>query len=148
MRFNGEWLQCDDGIIRPVIRAEILTGDGGWRAFELLIDTGADRTVISANVLESLNGQTTVAQDKIGGVGGLVNSVLVDTQIRLSREDGQKATFRSQYAACTEHEDLDMSVLGRDILEMFALIVDRRADVIAIIRGQHYYTIAFQSTES
>ena len=148
MRFNGEWLQCDDGIIRPVIRAEILTGDGGWRAFELLIDTGADRTVISANVLESLNGQTTVAQDKIGGVGGLVNSVLVDTQIRLSREDGQKATFRSQYAACTEHEDLDMSVLGRDILEMFALIVDRRADVIAIIRGQHCYTIAFQSTES
>ena len=114
----------------------------------MLIDTGADRTVISANVLESLNGQTTVAQDKIGGVGGLVNSVLVDTQIRLSREDGQKATFRSQYAACTEHEDLDMSVLGRDILEMFALIVDRRADVIAIIRGQHYYTIAFQSTES
>ena len=148
MRFNGEWLQCDDGIIRPVIRAEILTGDGGWHAFELLIDTGADRTVISANVLESLNGQTTVAQDKIGGVGGLVNSVLVDTQIRLSREDGQKATFRSQYAACTEHEDLDMSVLGRDILEMFALIVDRRADVIAIIRGQHYYTIAFRSTES
>ena len=148
MRFNGEWLRCDDGIIRPVIRAEILAGDGGWRAFELLIDTGADRTVISANVLESLNGQTTVAQDKIGGVGGLVNSVLVDTQIRLSREDGQKATFRSQYAACTEHEDLDMSVLGRDILEMFALIVDRRADVIAIIRGQHYYTIAFQSTES
>ena len=99
-------------------------------------------------MLESLNGQTTVAQDKIGGVGGLVNSVLVDTQIRLSREDGQKATFRSQYAACTEHEDLDMSVLGRDILEMFALIVDRRADVIAIIRGQHYYTIAFRSTES
>ena len=148
MRFNGEWLRCDDGIIRPVIRAEILAGDGGWRAFELLIDTGADRTVISANVLESLNGQTTVAQDKIGGVGGLVNSVLVDTQIRLSREDGQKATFRSQYAACTEYEDLDMSVLGRDILEMFALTVDRRADVIAIIRGQHYYTIAFQSTES
>ena len=32
MRFNGEWLQCDDGIIRPVIRAEILTGYGAWRA--------------------------------------------------------------------------------------------------------------------
>jgi predicted aspartyl protease len=125
-----------------------LTGDGGWRAFELLIDTGADRTVISANVLESLNTQTTAARDKIGGVGGLVDSVLVNTQIRLSREDGQKATFRSQYAACMEHEDLDMSVLGRDILEMFALVVDRRADVVAIIGGQHYYTIAFQSVES
>ena len=32
MRFNGEWLQCDDGIIRPVIRAEILTSDGAWCA--------------------------------------------------------------------------------------------------------------------
>ena len=41
-----------------------------------------------------------------------------------------------------------MSVLGRDIPEMFALIVDRQADVVAILRGQHYYPIAFQSTES
>ena len=43
--------------------------------------------------------------------------------------------------ACTQHEALDMSVLGRDLLEMFAVIVDRRADVVAIIGGQHRYTI-------
>ncbi len=40
MRFNGEWLQCDDGIVRPVLRAEIETNSGSWRALELLVDMG------------------------------------------------------------------------------------------------------------
>lgn len=66
----------------------------------------------------------------------------------MARADGQKATFRGQYAACPEHEDVDMSGLGRDILEMFVLIAARRADVVAILGGPHYDTIAFQSTES
>ena len=141
MRSNGEWLECDDGIVRPVVRAEILAGDGAWRSVELLVDTGADRTVISANVFEGLNLDATEPMDRIGGVGGLVDSVNVHTQIRLTRDDGQKAIFRGNYAACTAHEALDMTVLGRDLLEMFAVIVDRRADLVTIIGGQHRYTI-------
>ncbi len=141
MRFDGEWLECDDGIVRPVIRAEMLAGTGAWRAVELLVDTGADRTVISANVLATLNLETAQPQDRIGGVGGLVDSVNVQTQIRLTRDDRQKAVFRGNYAACTQHEALDMSVLGRDVLEMFAVIVDRRAEMVAIIGGQHRYSI-------
>jgi len=141
MRFDGEWLAFDDGIVRPVIRAEILAGDGTWRSVELLVDTGADRTVISANVLESLNLPATEPHGRIGGVGGLVDSVHVRTRIRRTREDGRKVVFRSDYAACTDHEALDMTVLGRDLLEMFAVIVDRRSDVMAIIGGQHRYTI-------
>jgi hypothetical protein len=148
MRFNGEWLECDDGIVRPVVRAEILTGDGRWRAFELLVDTGADRTVLSANVLASLSVETMASQDRIGGVGGVVDAVAVSTQIRLSRDDDQKAVFRGSYTACTDQEALDMSVPGRDILEMFALIVDRRADVVAIIGAQHSYRIVLQAAES
>jgi hypothetical protein len=113
MRFDGEWLQCDDGIVRPVMRAEILAGDGTWRSVELLVDTGADRTVISANVLEGLNLDVTEPGDRIGGVGGLVDSVNVRTQIRLTRDDGHKVVFRGNYAACTNLEALDMTVLGR-----------------------------------
>lgn len=48
MRINGEWLLFDDGVRRPVIRGEILTGAGSWEAAEFLVDTGADRTVFSA----------------------------------------------------------------------------------------------------
>lgn len=141
MRFDGEWLQCDDGIIRPVIRADIAAADGSWRAFELLVDTGADRTVISANVLESLNLAATNPNEQIGGVGGLVESIVIETQIRMTRSDGQQATFRGEYAACLHHESLDMSVLGRDILDLFSLIVDRQSGVIALIGGHHTYTI-------
>ncbi len=100
--------------------------------------------MISANVLESLDLVTTVPRDRIGGVGGLVESVSVNTQIRLSRDNGQKAVFRGEYCACTDHEALDMSVLGRDILEMFALIVDRKSDLVVMLGGQHIYAIAMQ----
>ena len=58
MRINGEWLRFEDGIVRPVIRGEILGDNGLWVAAEFLVDTGADRTVISAPVLESLHLQS------------------------------------------------------------------------------------------
>jgi hypothetical protein len=52
-----------------------------------------------------------------------------------------KAVFRREYAACVEHEVLDMSVLGRAILEMFAVIIDRPNGVVSILGGRHHYTI-------
>ena len=36
MLFSGVWYLCDDGIVRPIIRGEILAGDGSWRAAEFL----------------------------------------------------------------------------------------------------------------
>ena len=55
MLFRGEWLLCDDGIVRPIIRGEILGSDGSWCAAEFVVDTGADRTVLSANILDGLD---------------------------------------------------------------------------------------------
>ncbi len=74
-------------------------------------------------------------------MGGLVDSVNVRTQIRFTRDDGQQVIFRGDYVACSDHEALDMTVLGRDLLEMFAVIVERRADVVTLIGGQHRYTV-------
>ena len=64
----------------------------------------------------------------------------VRTEIRLTRDDVEKAVCRGGYAACTDQEALDRSVLGRDILEMFAVIVERHAGVVVIVGGQHHYT--------
>ena len=141
MRFDGEWLECDDGIVRPIVRVALAASDSSWCAAELLVDTGADRTVFSANVLAALNLVASESSDRIGGVGGVVDSVSVDTQIRMTRDDGEDVLFRGSFPACTDHESLDMSVLGRDILDMFALVVDRNAGVVAIIGGQHGYSI-------
>jgi len=137
MRIDGEWLLCDDGILRPVIRGEILASDGTWQRAEFLVDTGADRTVFSAPVLMSLRLQPVVTQARLGGVGGVVNSVVVETQVRLTREESGKIVLRGQYAAVTELQALDMSVLGRDIAGLFAVVVDRPSNVVCL-GGQRY----------
>jgi hypothetical protein len=77
----------------------------------------------------------------IGGFGGIAETVIIQAQFRVVRDDGVNVVFRGQFAACTELEALDFSVLGRDVLDMFALIVDRRADVVAIIGQDHTYSI-------
>lgn len=141
MRFNGRWFQCDDGVFRPVIRGEILTADGDWEFLELLIDTGADRTVLSADVLGLLGLPAAKPTGQIGGLGGIVDAVKVSAQLRLARDDGVKAAFRSDYVACTDRDALDMSILGRDIADLFALIADRKQNVLALVAGQHSYTI-------
>jgi predicted aspartyl protease len=131
MRIDGEWLLCDDGIIRPVIRGEILTGNGAWQPAEFLVDTGADRIVFSAATLAVLGLQPLVAQDRIAGLGGIAESVVVETQVRLTREEAGKIVFRGRYTAVTDLEALDMNVLGRDIAGLFAVVVDRPATLFA-----------------
>jgi hypothetical protein len=50
MQIDGQWLLCDGGIVRPVIRGVILARAGLWVPSAFLVDTGADRTVFSAEV--------------------------------------------------------------------------------------------------
>jgi len=107
MRIDGEWLLCDDGILRP--------GELGL--------------------------QPLVTRERIGGLGGMAKSVVVETQVRLTREEAGKIVFRGQYAAVTELEALDMSVLGRDIAGLFAVVVDRPGNVVCLLGQRHHYTI-------
>jgi hypothetical protein len=142
MRINGEWHLCDDGIVRPIVRGEILTGTGVWQAAEFLVDTGADRTAFSAPVLTALRLQPVVSPHRLSGVGGMAEAVFVETHIRLSREGGGKVTFRGQYAAVTELEALDICVLGRGIIRLFAVIIDQPGEIICLLREGHQYTIS------
>ena len=142
MRIDGEWLLFDDGVVRPVIRGEILSSDGSWVQAPFLVDTGADRTVFSAPVLEALHLEPVATQEGIGGVGGMARSVIVETQVRFRREEGgSRVVFHGQYAAVTELEPLEISVLGRDIIGLFALIVDRPGDVVCLLGQRHRYVI-------
>jgi Aspartyl protease len=141
MRIDGEWLLCDDGVRRPIIRGEILTGSGSWEPTEFLTDTGADRTVFSASLLAVLHLQAAVSQHRLGGVGGLADAVVVETQIRFNHEEARKVVFRGQYAAVTNLEILDISVLGRDITRLFAVIIDQPGDIVCLLGQRHQYTI-------
>lgn len=141
MRIDGEWLLCDDGFVRPMIRGEVMASDGSWLAVEFLVDTGADCTVLSALTLTALHLQPAVAQDHIGGLGGLTGSVAVETQIRLNRETAGVVVFRGHYRAVTAIDALDVSVLGRDILGLFSVIVDQPGSVVCLLGQRHRYTI-------
>lgn len=141
MQIVGEWLLCDDGIERPVLRGGALAGDGRWVPVPFLLDTGADRTVFSARVLKALGLPPVPTNEGIGGVGGLVSSVVLETMLRLRCEDGSRATFVGQYAGVTAPDALDMSVLGRDVIGLFAVIVDRPGSLVCLLGQRHRYQI-------
>jgi hypothetical protein len=46
MIFPGTWSTCEDGVVRPVMRATVLSHDRRWLEVEFLVDPGADRTVL------------------------------------------------------------------------------------------------------
>lgn len=141
MQISGMWLVCDDGVLRPVIHGEVLAGDGSWVQAPFLVDTAADRTVLSADILAALGLPTQSAPVSLGGVGGTADSVLIETQIQLPRENGDKVVLRGSFAAFTDPAALDMSVLGRDVTNLFAVIVDRPGDVVCILGQRHRYVI-------
>jgi len=141
MQMNGEWVLFSDGVERPVIRGEVLASDGSWVRVPFLVDTGADRTVFSAGILALLRLQPVIAQERLSGLGGVVSSLIIPTQIRLTREDAGKVVFRSQFAAVTDMEALDISVLGHDLTSLFAVIVDRPRHVVCLLGQRHRYTI-------
>lgn len=141
MLIRGQWLLGADGVTRPVIAGEIQAANGSWLKAPFLVDTAADRTVFTAAVLQDLGLQPVSSLDQLRGVGGTAASVVVLTAIRLLREDGMEIVFRGQCAAVTELETLDLSVLGRDITNLFALIVDRPGDTVCLLGQRHRYTI-------
>jgi len=141
MRINGEWYLCDDDVVRPIIRGEVMAVSGFWEPVLFLVDIGADRTVLSAAILEVLGFQPIETAKNIGGVGGVAETVNIKTRVRLDCDDESKAMFRGEFAAFTKLEALDISVLGRDIMELFAVIVDRRAEVVCLLGQRHRYII-------
>jgi hypothetical protein len=54
MRIDGAWRVCDDGVVRPVIVGEIKAPDGSWVDVPFLVDSAADRTVLSAGAASTI----------------------------------------------------------------------------------------------
>jgi hypothetical protein len=141
MLIAGEWYPCDDGVERPVVRGEVLGSNNFWIKALFLLDTGADRTVLSADVFSALAMQPIATGQRLAGVGGLTDSVIIETDIRLTTEGRRKVSLRGGYAAIVEPEALDMSVLGRDVTGLFAVVVDRPGSVACLLGQHHKYRI-------
>jgi hypothetical protein len=141
MRIDGSWLLCDDGVVRPVILGEALAAGGTWVPVTFLVDSGADRTVFSADTLRDLALPALTSEEQLGGVGGQAASVAVETKIRLTRETATPVVISGRFSAFTDPKSMDMSVLGRDITNLFALIIDRPQEVVCLLSQNHRYAI-------
>ena len=141
MRIDGDWLPCDDGVVRPLIVGTVLARDGSWRRMEFLVDTGADRTVLTADILQDLDLVASPTTGTVVGLGGEVGSLEVNTEIALPCRGSGRALFRGSISAIIDSDALDMSVLGRDITGLFSVIVDRPGAVVCLIGQRHRYSI-------
>ena len=143
MRINGEWLECDDRVIRPTVKGMVRLADGQWVEVTFLLDAGSDRTVFSAWFLHLLT-PLAVSEPEAGhlaGVGGPVNSITIETAIRFTRDDGRPVSVRGMFYVFVESESSDMAVLGRDVTDNFGVIYDYPNQAVALLSPPHYYEI-------
>jgi hypothetical protein len=143
MRINGEWLLCDDGILRPIVRGVIrVTGDDLVETL-FLLDAGADRTIFSADLPGNLQVSETheAARGQVVGVGGPAEFVRIQTTISFDTESGRRAQVRGEFAAFTQMESADLSVLGRDVTNNFSVIYDYSSRTVVLLARPHFYEI-------
>jgi len=80
-------------------------------------------------------------EESLGGLCGTVSSVVFETELQLRRDDGKKVGFTGHFSSVVDIEVLDMSVVGRDITNMFHVIVDWPQQVVCLLRDRHSYRI-------
>jgi hypothetical protein len=143
MRIVGSWFLFSDGETRPILRTKMRTGHGTTITEQFLIDIGADRTVLSAAVLEQLDLpiDQPPADWQLRGISGSAEYVIVECIIELSRDDGGPATVRGKFAAFRDPFATDLSVLGRHVLNNFDVILSRRNDEVLLLAQRHRYQV-------
>ncbi len=143
MRIVGDWFLFEDGESRPILRAKVQTGRGMMVTEQFLVDTGADRTVFSAALLQQLASpvEPAPADERMLGIGGAAPYVIVESTIELTRDDGGPAVVRGKFAAVTDPLATDLSVMGRDVLNNFDVIVSRPKNEVLLLAPRHCYQI-------
>lgn len=142
MLFHGSWFLAPDRVLRPIIKAYLFASDGSSCIIPFMVDSGADRTVFSAEALDAIGIEWPEATDlQLEGVGGRARVVNVDLAIYLTREMGNMVRFNGPYLGFPEPNDLEISILGRDLLNNFAVILDRKKEVVLLVAPNHTYSI-------
>jgi hypothetical protein len=143
MRIAGEWRVCDDGVTRPAVQAKVQAGEGTFHADFFLVDSCADRTVLSAAMLAKLGPSATSAPAgfALQGIGGVSGCVPIQSVLEFTRDDGGVAHVRGEFAAFTDPAATDLSILGRDVLNIFDVILSRRRNEVLLLAPNHQYRV-------
>lgn len=142
----GEWQECDDGEHRAIVRLGVEATDGQLVRARFLVDTGADRSVLDAATLKDLRlpHQAPPPGLSFEGIGGKARFVVVATVLHLARDDGGVAKIKGEFGAFTDPSAIDLSILGRDVLNHFDVIVSRRRNQVMLLGPGHQYSVNSQ----
>jgi hypothetical protein len=143
MEIAGKWVEMPDGVVRPLIRVTITAASGESEADVFLIDTGADRTVLSYAFLDRLQLPVDGGPADFGlqGVGGASPFVPVEAVLEFTTTDERPVKVRGRFAAFVDPAATDTSILGRDVLNNFDLIVSHRRAEIRLLAPNHRYRV-------
>jgi len=137
----GEWRTDENGVLTPVLDCFLLGGSGKWLAVSFLIDSGAERTVLSPEILRDLDAPSQMSLDTLVGIGAASQVLTVSSRLRLQTVDGSEVIVNGPFFGLPQGREGELSILGRDVLGNFAAILDRPGRVIALLHGQHHYSI-------
>lgn len=142
MRIDGYWLACDDGVSRPVVDAHVVGQNDAAFYERFLVDIGADRTVFSAHLARKLAlPAVTTSETKVVGVGGEAGFVLVKTVIQVLSDKGTVVRLKGEFAAFLDDTAIDLSVMGRDLLNHFDCIISHRNAEVLLLAPNHRYVV-------
>jgi len=141
MRIDGAWIPDSGGVLWPAVRAELLDGAGHWVRCTFHIDSGAELTLLSADVCQRLGLPLQPTTNELHGVGGSIETARIETTIRFVQFDGSPATVRHTFEAALDPAAVECSLLGMDVLRAFAVILDRRSQFVSFLSGRHRYLI-------
>jgi hypothetical protein len=147
MRVNGQWLECEDGVIRPSVRGLVRVDDEQMIEVAFLLDAGADRTVFNSRYLYRLLPLATTESEQIhlAGVGGEAGSITVQTAIGFIRDNGQLIKVRGAFGVFIDSESSEMPVLGRDVTNNFDVIYSFPRREVILLAPPHSYQIHLAS---
>jgi hypothetical protein len=129
-------------VLLPTVKARVTASHGNVLVERFLVDTGADRTVLCAAFLASLGlpVQPPPPGFALAGVGGAQGFVVVNTVLELVADGNTQARIRGVLAAFTDPVAADMSILGRDVLNHFDVIISHRNnEVLLLTTNRHYH---------
>jgi hypothetical protein len=142
MRINGYWARTTSGHTLPMFTIGVLRADGRWEDIRFFLDTGAERTVLCFDDFDLLGIEGTPADDlEFEGIGGRTPGRTLNTKFQFARTDGQTVVMNGPFAALSEPAASDLSILGRDILYNFALVMDRQSGVLCLLHGAGEYQL-------
>lgn len=144
MLIAGEWQLGLDGKIRPILPIQVIGAGGKPFDEAFLIDTGADCTAFTAGLLDRLNLpiHDPPPDHSLAGIGGGSPFVLVKTRLEFLLDDGGTGRFHGEFAAFTDPASADLSILGRDVLSHFDVILSRRRHEVLLLGALHRYTVS------